>query len=210
MSLENNSKLILTRKELKMEIIFKNRYKCFDDGRIYDLKRNCWTTQTLNGKYFEVFIHGVGSIPGHRVIWEAFNGKIPEGFDIHHKNKQSFQNNLSNLECKEEHAHLSEHKQGQAPYFEWTEERTAQRLQTRNQKKAENPQYGIAHNCGEKNGMYGKKHSQQWKKEHSAAMTGKNNPNFGKKWTKEAIERRTAKRKENLLKKKLQQINKTE
>lgn len=191
-----------------MEVVYRDRYKCYDDGRIYDLKRDCWTTQTLYGKYYTVFIYGIGSMNAHRVIWEAFNGPIPSGYNIHHKNKNPLDNNISNLQCIEEHQHLSEHRKGHAPNFEWTKERTAKRLQTRKQKRAENPQYGISHKFGQLNGMYGKKHTEQWRKEHSEAMTGSKNPNFGKKWTKEAIQRRVAKFKQNKLKK-LQQINTT-
>ena len=183
-----------------MDIIYRNRYKCFDNGKIFDLKRNCWTTQTLNRKYLEVFIYGIGSVPVHRVIWEAFNGPIPKGYDIHHISKNTLQNELSNLECKQSHKHLSEHKKGKAPNIEWTEQRTAKRLQTRRQKKAIDPSYGTYEHSGEKNGMYGKHHSQQTRKAISERTKGENNPNYGKKWTKEALQRRSAKRKENQLK----------
>ena len=111
-----------------MTTIYRNRYECYDDGRIFDLKRSCWTTQTLNGKYLEVYINGLGSRPVHRVVWEAFNGPIPKDCDIHHKSKNTLQNELSNLECKNRYDHLHDHRVGKAPNFEWTEERTAKRL----------------------------------------------------------------------------------
>jgi hypothetical protein len=34
--------------------------------------------------------------------------------------------------------------------------------------------------CGEKNGMYGKQHSEEWRIKHSEAMKGKNHPLYGK------------------------------
>lgn len=33
----------------------------------------------------------------HRLVWLAFNGPIPEGFEINHKDENSFNNNLVNL-----------------------------------------------------------------------------------------------------------------
>jgi hypothetical protein len=35
----------------------------------------------------------------HRCVWAAFNGPIPEGHEINHKNKQKLDNSLENLEC---------------------------------------------------------------------------------------------------------------
>jgi hypothetical protein len=46
----------------------------------------------------------------HRYIWEKFNGKIPDGFEIHHKNGNKQDNRLSNLELitRLEHRRLHE------------------------------------------------------------------------------------------------------
>ena len=35
----------------------------------------------------------------HRFLWEKTNGKIPEGFFIHHKNGNKKDNRITNLEC---------------------------------------------------------------------------------------------------------------
>ena len=184
-----------------MTTIYRNRYECYDDGRVFDLKRNCWSAQTVNGRYLEIYIEGMGSIGVHRVIWQAFNGPIPEKCHIHHISQNPKDNSLLNLECKDGHQHLHEHREGKVPNFEWTEQRTAKRLQTRKQNAIGNPNYGTSEHSGEKNGMYGKKHTDEWKKQHSADMSGEKNPNFGKKWTPEAIARRVAKYKQNRLKK---------
>lgn len=34
----------------------------------------------------------------HRLVWEAFNGKVPSGFEINHKDENKQNNSLSNLE----------------------------------------------------------------------------------------------------------------
>ena len=44
----------------------------------------------------------------HRYVWEKENGKIPKGWDIHHKNENKADNRIENLEClpKSEHTRL--------------------------------------------------------------------------------------------------------
>jgi hypothetical protein len=44
----------------------------------------------------------------HRAVWEHHNGTIPEGWDIHHRDEDKTNNDISNLEClpKAEHTRL--------------------------------------------------------------------------------------------------------
>jgi hypothetical protein len=35
----------------------------------------------------------------HRYVWEYYNGEIPEGYQIHHKDKDKSNNDISNLEA---------------------------------------------------------------------------------------------------------------
>lgn len=44
----------------------------------------------------------------HRYVWEKEKGKIPAGWDIHHKDENKSNNHISNLEClpKSEHTRL--------------------------------------------------------------------------------------------------------
>jgi len=35
----------------------------------------------------------------HRYVWEFYNGEIPKGYDIHHKDGNRYNNDISNLEC---------------------------------------------------------------------------------------------------------------
>ena len=46
----------------------------------------------------------------HRYIWEKYNGEIPKGYHIHHKDKNKFNNNIENLEMltASEHEKLHE------------------------------------------------------------------------------------------------------
>jgi hypothetical protein len=34
----------------------------------------------------------------HRFVWEYYNGKIPKGYDIHHKDEDITHNNINNFE----------------------------------------------------------------------------------------------------------------
>lgn len=36
-------------------------------------------------------------VRGHRIVWEAFNGKIPANLEIDHKDRNKHNNKLSNL-----------------------------------------------------------------------------------------------------------------
>jgi len=45
----------------------------------------------------------------HRMTWEFYNGPIPKGFDIHHKDGNKMNNHISNLECLSHSKHLSLH-----------------------------------------------------------------------------------------------------
>jgi hypothetical protein len=41
----------------------------------------------------------------HRDIWEKYNGPIPDGFVIHHRDGNPLNNTLENLECVPEYEH---------------------------------------------------------------------------------------------------------
>ena len=44
----------------------------------------------------------------HRDVWEHYNGKIQNGYDVHHKNHDKSDNRIKNLEMlrKDEHARM--------------------------------------------------------------------------------------------------------
>ena len=45
----------------------------------------------------------------HRDVWEFHNGPIPEGFDVHHKDGNTENNDIGNLEVMSRADHLKEH-----------------------------------------------------------------------------------------------------
>ena len=65
------------------------------DGEIYNDNRQYRCTKYKNG-YMHVKLNNVGYYV-HRVVWEAFNGKIPEGKEIDHINTNRADNRLENL-----------------------------------------------------------------------------------------------------------------
>lgn len=71
-------------------------------------KRRCWikiSQQQLPGGYKQVQLYLNSSKKViryvHRLIWTAFNGPIPDGYEIHHINAINDDNHLMNLEAME-------------------------------------------------------------------------------------------------------------
>ena len=64
-------------------------------------------TRTYDTSYFrnmDVTPHGM-----HRYVWQFYNGPIPDGCEIHHKDGNKGNNDISNLECLERHEHKKLH-----------------------------------------------------------------------------------------------------
>ena len=45
----------------------------------------------------------------HRMVWEYYNGPIPEGCHVHHRDGDKCNNNIENLVLLDGHEHLHEH-----------------------------------------------------------------------------------------------------
>lgn len=68
----------------------------------------------FNGKKYTLRNHGYYSCTNgnrnlmHRDVWEFYNGDIPVGYDVHHKNQDKSDNRIKNLELlkKDEHARM--------------------------------------------------------------------------------------------------------
>jgi hypothetical protein len=66
--------------------------------------------QKAHRRYFQKHRHANRGVTYlHRYVWEKFNGPIPEGYVIHHKDRDTTNNALENLECITTEQHHSEH-----------------------------------------------------------------------------------------------------
>ncbi len=61
--------------------------------------------------------HGrwVGSIGMHRMVWTYFNGAIPDGYEIHHRDFDKENNDIANLELVTKDAHQKIHAESERP-----------------------------------------------------------------------------------------------
>ena len=83
------------------EVRSKDIYKICSDGHTYHFKSRPLKIQTLpNGyKYVRLGSKDKSLHYVHRLVWKAFNGEIPEGYEIDHKDRDKNNNSLSNLRC---------------------------------------------------------------------------------------------------------------
>ena len=72
-------------------------------------------TQVFNGKTYFLYrgekYFSKGTKRLHRVVWEFYNGKIPAGYQIHHKDGNPKNNDISNLECIPFTEHFEMHRE---------------------------------------------------------------------------------------------------
>lgn len=66
----------------------------------------------MKSKYEEVRVNGKRYLK-HRYIWEQHNGPIPDGYEVHHKDLNSHNNDITNLELMKIHDHRSYHSKQQ-------------------------------------------------------------------------------------------------
>ena len=80
----------------------------------YD-KRHDLPVQIFNGKEYHLYrgerYYSRGTHRLHRDVWIFYNGEIPKGCHIHHKDENTHNNNIENLEMVESHKHLRYHAQ---------------------------------------------------------------------------------------------------
>lgn len=100
-----------------MEKMFKTDARLFfvsDEGKLFDEFHNEITPYINNSGYawYSFKINNKRKSVGiHRLVYELFCGYIPQGMQIHHKDKNPLNNSLNNLELKDAKQHLREHFQ---------------------------------------------------------------------------------------------------
>lgn len=82
------------------EIIRVIKYIEYDGVKFYQDGRRYWIGH-INGNCKRLHIY----------VWEKYNGKIPNGYHIHHKDFNTDNNEIENLEMLTENEHLSLHGQ---------------------------------------------------------------------------------------------------
>jgi len=79
--------------------------KVSDDGKVYGIRGNVRKPSISKKGYHNITLYVSGgrlnkrcrSISVHRLVWDAFNGPIPEGLVIRHIDSNPSNNKLSNL-----------------------------------------------------------------------------------------------------------------
>lgn len=71
----------------------------YDGIKWYPDRRGYWIGSVGDGKITRLHIY----------VWEKFNGPVPPGFHVHHKDHDPNNNEIENLELIEGHKHLSAH-----------------------------------------------------------------------------------------------------
>ena len=84
---------------MKVQYIEKTKYAYFNGYKFTkDDKTGYYLSSTINGKRYRL----------HRYVWEYYNGEIPKGYHVHHKDHNKDNNELDNLELltKQEHTQI--------------------------------------------------------------------------------------------------------
>lgn len=97
-----------TLTELRPVLGFEDSYSISNEGDLFRTKQTNGTTlgakrkPQFNARGYVTYMLSVGSKVSthraHRLVWEAFNGKIPRDMTINHKNGIKTDNRLENLE----------------------------------------------------------------------------------------------------------------
>lgn len=85
---------------MQVQYIEKTKYAYFNGHKFTkDDRTGYYLSSSINGKRYRL----------HRYIWEYYNGEIPKGYHIHHKDHNKNNNELSNLELLTEKEHRKRH-----------------------------------------------------------------------------------------------------
>lgn len=106
--------------ELATEAILSKMFPDWESIKPLLLKTSFFLSKTnrpckvFNGRKFnlykgEKYFRGSDNTRMHVYVWEYYNGKTKPGFDVHHKDHNRFNNDISNLELISEFEHHSAH-----------------------------------------------------------------------------------------------------
>ena len=87
---------------MKVEYSADRKYAFFDG---YKFRRDAKTGYYLSSKNTDIGKHE----RLHRYVWRYHNGDIPDGFHVHHKDEDKYNNEIENLVCIPKHDHISLH-----------------------------------------------------------------------------------------------------
>lgn len=73
----------------------------FFNGEKFTLRKTGYYASTKNSRNLM-----------HREVWKYYNGKIPKGFDIHHKDRDRSNNKIENLELIKHSEHSKKYATG--------------------------------------------------------------------------------------------------
>lgn len=73
-----------------------------------------FTRDEKTGYYLSTRKVGNRRVRLHVYVWSFYNGDVPKGYQIHHKDEDKSNNDISNLDCLTLHDHLSYHSSSEA------------------------------------------------------------------------------------------------
>lgn len=83
-----------------------------EEGKIWSKKCNKYIYSMDDKGYYIINVRHERQYYVHRIICECANGKIPEGYNIHHINENKLDNRITNLELIEHSKHTIKHHLG--------------------------------------------------------------------------------------------------
>lgn len=84
--------------------LLDRKYLVSDSGKIYYLKKDKWVLKKThnchgyeNAGFYSLNTKKYTTINVHTIVWNAFKGPIPDGYQVNHINEDKFDNRLENL-----------------------------------------------------------------------------------------------------------------
>lgn len=105
------------REIFKPVLGFEGFYTVSNFGRVWGIKRQIFLTPSKDvyGYYYLNLFRNDGKLHSyklHRMVYEAFRGKLPQNFDIDHLDQNKANNNLNNLISILHSEHVRKHRIG--------------------------------------------------------------------------------------------------